>query len=57
MPSFEYEPLVKFPKLETLDEEKNKRDTNGAGPLSTRIEEEPRDLKEGKDSPKREVVV
>jgi hypothetical protein len=57
MPSFQYEPLVLFPKLEILDEEKNRRDINGLGPLGTRIEEEPKNLKEGKDNPKREVVV
>jgi hypothetical protein len=30
MPSFEYEPLVLFPKLETLDQEKDRRGTYGA---------------------------
>jgi hypothetical protein len=29
MPSFEYERLILFPELETLDEEENKRDTMG----------------------------
>jgi len=56
MPSFEYEPLVLFLELKTLDEEEDRRDTNGARPSSTRIEEETRDLRGGKDSPKREVV-
>jgi hypothetical protein len=40
MPSFEYEPLVLFLELETSDEEEDRRDTNGARPSSTRIEEE-----------------
>ncbi len=53
MPSFEYEPLVLFLELKTLDEEEDRRDTNGARPSSTRIEEETRDLRGGKDSPKR----
>jgi hypothetical protein len=32
MPSFEYEPLVLSPKLETSNEEEKKGDTNGATP-------------------------
>jgi hypothetical protein len=41
MPSFEYEPLVLCSKLETSYEEENKGDTDGVGPSSTRILEEP----------------
>jgi hypothetical protein len=37
MPSFEYEPLVLFLELEILDEEENKKDTNGVGPLGTKV--------------------
>ncbi len=54
MPSFEYEPLVLYPELETLDEEENKGDIDGVGPSSIRVPKEPRDLRGGKDSPKRE---
>ncbi len=56
MPLFEYEPLILFPKLETLNEEKDKGDTNGARPSSTKVVEWPRDLKGGKDSPEREAA-
>ncbi len=31
MPSFQYEPLVLSIEPKTLDQEENKRDTNGAG--------------------------
>jgi hypothetical protein len=56
MLAFEYEPLVLFPKVETSYEDEDRGNTNGAGPLGTRIlEEEPRDLKGGKDSFRREV--
>jgi hypothetical protein len=41
MPSFEYEPLVLSAKLKTLDEEANKRDTYGARPSCTKVEEKP----------------
>ncbi len=54
MPSFEYEPLVLSPKLKILDAKEDRGDTNGAGPLGTRVLEKPRDLKGGKDSPKKE---
>jgi len=40
MPSFEYEPSVMSPELETLDEEEDRRDTNGARPSSTKVVEE-----------------
>jgi hypothetical protein len=40
MPSFEYEPLVMSPKLETLDEEKDRRDIDGARPSCTKVVEE-----------------
>jgi hypothetical protein len=54
--TFEYEPLILSPELETLYEENNKGNIDGVGPLSTKtLEEEPRDFKGGKDSPKREV--
>jgi len=56
MPSFEYEPLVLFPKLEISDEEENRGDTNGVGPLGTKMVEQLVDLKGRKDSPKKEVV-
>jgi len=42
MPSFEYEPLVLFPKLDT------------SRPLDIRVLEELRDSRRGKDSLKRE---
>jgi hypothetical protein len=35
MPSFEYEPLVLSPKLETSNEEENRGDTYGVGPSCT----------------------
>jgi hypothetical protein len=56
MPSFEYEPLILFPKQETLDEEENKRDIDGARPSGTRVVKEPRDLKGGKEKSERETV-
>jgi hypothetical protein len=56
MPSFEYEPLLMSLELETLDEEEDRRDTYGPGPLGTRVEEKPRDLRGGKDSLKREAA-
>jgi len=37
MPSFEYEPLVLFLELKILDEEVYKKDTNGVGPLGTKV--------------------
>jgi hypothetical protein len=56
MPSFEYEPLVLSLELEGSNEEENKKDTNGAGPLNTIVVEEPRNLRGGKDSLEREVI-
>ncbi len=56
MPLFKYEPLILFPKLETLNEEEDKGDTNGARPLGTKVVEWPRDLKGGKDNPEREAT-
>jgi hypothetical protein len=56
MPLFEYEPLVLFPKPETSNEEEYKRDIDGARTSGTKIVEQPRDLKRGKDSPKREAI-
>ncbi len=40
MPSFEYELLVMSLELETLDEEEDRRDTNGARPSGTKVVEE-----------------
>jgi hypothetical protein len=37
MPLFEYGPLALSPELEISDEEENKGDTNGVGPLSTKV--------------------
>jgi hypothetical protein len=37
MTSFEYEPLVIFLEVETLDEEEDKGDIDGVGPLGTRV--------------------
>jgi hypothetical protein len=33
MTSFEYEPLILFLKSQILDEEENRRDIDGVGPL------------------------
>jgi hypothetical protein len=54
MPSFEYECLVLFPEPNTSNEEKNKGDTYGAGPLGIRFLEELGDFKGRKDSLERE---
>jgi hypothetical protein len=40
MPLFEYEPLVLFPEPETLNEEEDKRDIDGARPSCTKVVEE-----------------
>jgi hypothetical protein len=56
MPSFEYESLVLFPELKTLDEEEDKEDTYGVGTLDTRVVEELGHLRGGKDSPKRKAI-
>jgi hypothetical protein len=56
MPSFEYEPLILFLKLETSDEEEDKGDTYGVGPLGIRFLEEPGDLIGRKASLEREDV-
>ncbi len=54
--SFQYEPLIFILKPETSYEEKKRGNTNGVGPLSTKIEKgEPTNLKGGKDNPQREV--
>ncbi len=56
MPSFEYEPFVLSQEPETSNEEEDKRNIDGVGPSSTRIiEEEPGDLRGGKDRPKKEA--
>ncbi len=57
MPSFEYESLILFRELETSNEEEDKGNTNGARPSGTKTtKQEPRDLRRGKDSLKREVA-
>jgi hypothetical protein len=40
MPSFEYEPLVLPPELETSNEEEKRGDIDGVGPSSTKIAKE-----------------
>jgi hypothetical protein len=48
--------LVFSPKPKTSNKEEDKGDTSGVGPSGTRIvEEEPRDIKGGKENPTREV--
>ncbi len=56
MPSFECEPLVLAPKPQTLNEKKDRRDTNGPGPLGIGIPQELGDLKGKKDSLEKEDV-
>ncbi len=56
MPSFEYEPLVLSPKLETSNEEENRGDTYGVGPSCTWVPKELGNLIGRKDSPKSEDV-
>jgi len=56
MPSFEYKPLILFPKLKTLNEEKDKGDTNGVGSSNIIIAKEPKDFRGRKNISKREVV-
>jgi hypothetical protein len=53
MPSFEYEPLVVFPKPKTLDEEEDKGDIAGAGPLGTKVVEDQETLEEERIALKR----
>jgi len=56
IPSFQYEPLVFTPKLETSDEEKERGNIDGGGLSSTKAEEEePTNLKGKKDSPQKEA--
>ncbi len=56
MLTFEYEPLVLSLELETSNEEKDRGNINGVGPLSTKtLKEEPKDLRGGKDSLKKVV--
>ncbi len=56
IPSFQYEPLVLTLEPESSNEEEERGHTDGARPSRTRIEEEePADLKGGKDSLQREV--
>ncbi len=56
MPPFEYGPSVLFLELEISNEEKNRGDIDGVGPLSIRLTKEPRDFRGGNDSPKKGVV-
>jgi hypothetical protein len=51
---FEYELLILSLEPKTSNEEENKGDIDGVGPSSIRVPKEPRDLRGGKDSPKRE---
>ncbi len=53
---FEYRPLVLSLELKTLDEEENKRDIDGVGPISTRVIKQQRNLGGGKDSLEREAT-
>jgi len=53
MPLFEYEPLVMSLEQKTSYEEEDKRDIDGVRPSGIGVQEEPKDLRGGKDSPKR----
>ncbi len=54
--SFQYEPLIFTPKLETSDEEEKKGNINGVGPSSIKTKEgEATNLKAWKDNPQRKV--
>jgi hypothetical protein len=56
MPTFEYELLVLSPKPGASNDKEDRGNTDGVGPLDTKtLEEETRDIKGGKNSPKREV--
>ncbi len=56
MLTFKYEPLILSLEPKTSYEEKDRENNNGAWPSCTKTsKEEPRDLRGGKDSPKREV--
>ncbi len=58
LPSFQYEPLDFIPEPKTLDEEKEKGNTDGVGPSGTRTKkEEPIDLKEGRIVPRKGLLV
>lgn len=49
--------MVLYPKHETLNEEEDKGDIGGVGPLNTRIvEEEPGDLRGGKEKFIKEAI-
>jgi hypothetical protein len=56
MTLFEYEPLVVSLEPKISNEEKDIGDTNGVGPLGTKVVKQPRDFRGGKDSLEREVV-
>jgi hypothetical protein len=49
IPSFQYELLIRTPKPKTLDEEKERRQIDGAGPSERTIEQELVDLRGGRD--------
>ncbi len=53
---FEYETLVLSPEPETLDEEEERGDADGSGPLNTRVGKEARNLRGGKDSLEGEAI-
>ncbi len=56
MPSFEYEPLIFSPELETSNEKEDKGNIDGAGPFHIKTtQEELGHLRGGKDSLKRKV--
>jgi hypothetical protein len=56
MPLFEYGPLALSLELKTLDEEENKGDTYGVGPLSTKVIKQQINLGGRKDSLEREAT-
>jgi len=56
MSSFEYEPLVPFPKPKTSNEEENKGDIDGVTPLGIRVVDDPGYRRGGKDNIKTEDV-
>lgn len=56
MPTFEYELLVFFLELKTLNEENDKRNTNSVGPLGTKTSKDKlRELRGGKYNLKKEA--
>ncbi len=58
MPSFEYEPLILFPKLKTSNEEENKGDTDGTRPSGTKTTNRNQEtLEEGRIALRRRLLV